>query len=318
MSSSERRWRDLPPAHLIRLKEVKSVTQLEDLAESQREVQRQLGRCLLRLQLYEVHVKAFVAHSELTGTPTTLASNHAKNTASVANKTLGQLVGELTGRNILALPSPDPSDETSPPEKEVVDSDEAHFSFKFRIEMSGESYAEIAEGMVSLVALRNELVHHFIERFDLSTGTGCQEALVHLQRCFETIDSQFAVVRRWVETLERGRKDMADLMRSEAFIRMLIGGDDDSTGEVNWPDSGIVKLLRSAEGNGGGSEWTALSAAIAHARRNDGGETPKRYGCKTWRQVLKKSGLFEMRVEKAGSGQATLVWYRSKAPGDGG
>lgn len=284
------------------------------LEELQRDVHRLLGQCVLRLQQYELYAKALVAHSELSGSPATLQSNHDANVASAATKTLGQLMGELTGRSIvhpLAVQDED-SEKNPPPEPEEHSG--AHLRARFAIQIPAESYSGIVQGMVELVRLRNELVHHFIERFHLGTPSGCRAASAHLQECSETINVQFAMVKRWVESLERARREMANHIRSEEFIRLLMGGGDgEPASEVNWPETGIVKLLRAAEGKAGDSGWTALSEAIAFARTNDGDETPKRYGCKTWRQVLKKSGLFEMRIEKAADGQpVSSVWYRSK------
>ena len=69
----------------------------EELQTLQREVQRMLGRCLLRLQQYEQLMKAIVAHHEISASGSPLESNQAERIADAANKTLGTLVGTLLG-----------------------------------------------------------------------------------------------------------------------------------------------------------------------------------------------------------------------------
>ena len=69
----------------------------EELQTLQREVQRMLGRCLLRLQQYEQLMKAIVAHHEISASGLPLESNQAERIADAANKTLGTLVGTLLG-----------------------------------------------------------------------------------------------------------------------------------------------------------------------------------------------------------------------------
>lgn len=59
----------------------------------QREVQRLLSRCLLRLQQYEHLIKALVAHHEIAGPAHALETIRAERIADAASKTLGTLVG---------------------------------------------------------------------------------------------------------------------------------------------------------------------------------------------------------------------------------
>lgn len=89
-------------------------------------------------------------------------------------------------------------------------------------------------------------------------------------------------------------------------------------GQVHWPMSGIVSSLREAEvalAQGGQDGWTVLNAAIAWQRQHAPEQTPKRYGCSSWRQVLHESGQFEVRKQAPAEGAAAtngvVVCYRS-------
>ena len=68
--------------------------------EMQRDVQRKLGRCLIRLQQYEILLKALVAHADIAGPPTELQAVQDAQLACTQKKTLGTLVGMLTERHL--------------------------------------------------------------------------------------------------------------------------------------------------------------------------------------------------------------------------
>lgn len=46
---------------------------------------------------------------------------------------------------------------------------------------SPEQYSQTKGGPAELVALRNELMCHFLERFDLFDSDGCRAAVIHAE-----------------------------------------------------------------------------------------------------------------------------------------
>ena len=77
----------------------------ESLRAVQRETQRKFGRNLLRLQQYERLIKGLVAEQDVAGPIGELHAIRARQIEAVSRKTLGQVVGELTGAYIApALP----------------------------------------------------------------------------------------------------------------------------------------------------------------------------------------------------------------------
>ncbi len=63
--------------------------------QGQLDVQRWLGRCMLRLQQYERLMKLLLAHHELAGPADRLEAQRAANLEKVSDKTLGTLVKSL-------------------------------------------------------------------------------------------------------------------------------------------------------------------------------------------------------------------------------
>lgn len=154
----------------------------DEMPDLQREVQRLLGRCLLRLQQYERLLKALVAHHELAGPMHSLEGLRDARIQDAATRTLGTLIGrflddyvvtEGSGREILGDDTP---------------SDVISFGFRMNIQMTADDHARTRDSLKELVDLRNGLVHHFIEQYDLWQVDGCAAAREYLLTCYARID----------------------------------------------------------------------------------------------------------------------------------
>lgn len=277
----------------------------DDVPDLQRTVQRKLGRCLLRLQQYERLMKAMVAHGELSGPANQLHAIREQKIASAQKKTMGTLVGMFTESH-MTLPAPD--EETSQPE--IDPGDQNWFSYRYQIEMPAEHFEATKAALKELVDLRNELVHHFIERFDLWSAPGCSAADGFLEESYETIDRHYLELHRRAKSMEDARATMVSFMQSQAFEDILNGIWAD--GSIDWHGSGVCRCLREAETALAEGGWTRLETAIRWIGDNYPKHTPKRYGCSSWRHVLHESRQFEIRKAQADE-QRTAVWYRSKA-----
>lgn len=291
------------------------------LGELQRAAQHKLGGCLLRLQQYERLLKAIVANTDLAGEPAQLQAVRDARVASVHKTTLGGLVSLFTGGYLRAEDDSAPAQETD--DKSPVDM--LRVSFQQRMAMSAERLEAITAELKELVDLRNELVHHLLERFDLGQLDRCEVAVAYLDDSRATIDRHYQALRTWAEQMDKARAMAASFMQSDTFTDFLINGIAPD-GQVHWPISGIVSSLREAEQalapKGGQAHWIELNAAIAWIAKHHPDQTPKRYGCGSWRQVLHESHEFEVMKKKpapaptAGAGTTTttgtVVCYRSR------
>ena len=274
------------------------------------EVQRKLGRCMLRLQQYELLLKTMVAGMAVKGPLAQLQAVQDQKRVSMSTKTLGTVVGMFTGDHLTTASTDveaEPDDDASSVGQSV---DVAWASTRFNISMSPERYAETKDGLAELVALRNDLVHHLIERFDLFDESGCRSAATHLNTCFEQIEGHFERLKDWATSLEETRALMSSYVQSKSFEDMFVHGINPDR-SVCWPQSTIVECLREAETACQVDGWTSLDAAIGFIAKENRDQVPSRYGCKTWRQVLKKSGLFELRCPAPEEGAVGRAWYRS-------
>lgn len=280
------------------------------VATLHQEIQPKLGICLMRLQQYERLMKAMVASMAIEGPPEQLRTNHEQQVAHASTKTLGALVGALTGRYL--VPSIPEGMEPSDDEAKQEPLAEGWFKIRHQLALPPERYELIKQGLAELVAMRNALVHHFLERFDLKLEADCRAANAYLDACLQQIDGHYFELKNWARAMEQSRALMASFMRTPQFEDAMFHGIWPD-GLVHWASSTIVACLRDAECTCATEGWTLLDSAILFIQVHYPDHVPIRYGCKNWRQVLKKSEQFETRTDMNSHNGRGQTWYRSRA-----
>ncbi|WP_156885857.1 OST-HTH/LOTUS domain-containing protein [Massilia niastensis] len=281
-----------------------------DLEQAQKDVQRKLGRCMLRLQQYERLLKAMLASMNLKGPPEDLLAARERRAADMRKKTLGTLVKQFTGEHLCAALVNQRVDQEDGAEPSTVGVPRVEISYSFSL--SSEAYEETTASLAELVDLRNELVHHLIERFDISEENECYDASLYLDRCYWRIEGGCQQLKAWAMALDEVRVKASSFVQSQTFENAFVHGINPD-GTVSWQRSSVVAELRLAERSCQIEGWTPLTAALELIKKRDSAQVPTRYGCVTWRQLLKRSKQFEIKsmVEPTGAGRQT--WYRSLA-----
>lgn len=276
----------------------------EELQTQQREIQRMLGRCLLRLQQYEHLIKAIVAHHEIAGPAHSLESIRAERIADAASKTLGTLVGQLIGSYVVTDAADATTDVSAKAPENVIS-----FGMRMQLSMSAEDYARTENDLKELVLLRNNLVHHFIDQHNLWSVDGCRSAYDALVAASSRIDQHFEQLRGWAEHMEQARQLAAEFVQSDAFHDFVVNGIAPD-GTVDWPAAGIVRTLREAAEELAIDGWTPVAMAGRWIAERHPDQLPAKYGCSSWRQVVHESRLFELRYREVDRQRA--AWYRPK------
>ena len=162
--------------------------------EQRSEVHRKLGRCMCRLQQYERLMKAVLIEHELSGTVHDWESRRQARVEFFAVMTLGTLIKHLK-RSCLSThrSSQETADEGTEPEV----TDQIWFSTRTRMQLEPDAFAETVSGLEELVTLRNELVHHLMERFDLWNPGSCADADTYLERSYERVDRHLLELLEW-------------------------------------------------------------------------------------------------------------------------
>jgi hypothetical protein len=274
--------------------------------ELQHDVQRLLGRCMLRIQQYERLMKTILTHQEISGAIHEMAAHQASRAERFADKSLGTLVKSLF-ESYVVEEGTEPRVDKEP----TVLENQPSFSVKFQIQMTKERRAQTLEGIDAMVNMRNNLVHHLIERFDVWTDDGCTLASDHLRHCYNSIDRHFLELNQWAESMDRSRALSASFAQSDAFHDMLINGIAPD-GSFAWPDNGIIRVLREAFSNLAVDGWANLESARVWISRSHSDQTPEKYRCRTWPQVLSESREFDLQYRRSDDGKK-IAWYRIRA-----
>lgn len=276
----------------------------EDLQSLQQEVQRLLGRCMLRLQQYERLIKAMVAHHKVSGPFHDLERAKATQIDEAARKTLGTLVGDLLGSYVVA-------DEIDPPEVTTTNSPENvnWFAMQMSLGLPDAEFVRVESDLREMVVLRNNLVHHFIDQQDLWSPDGCRAAQDALIMAYDRIDHHFGQLRDWAEDMDKIRHTMSEFLQSKEFEELFVNGIAPD-GKVNWDASGIVSALREAFSALAVDGWAPVAAAGKWVAKRYPEQLPAKYGCLSWRQVVHNAPILELRYLEM-DGQRTAC-YREK------
>jgi hypothetical protein len=271
--------------------------------ELQRDVQRLLGRCMLRVQQYEKILKALVALHELAGPVDTLEAQRASRAEKLADKTLGTLVKALFESFVV----PDEFERELLPDDKVP-TDRISMAFSYRLSMTPERWSKTKAAIEEMVAIRNDIVHHLIDQFDLWSEEGCASAIDHLEQSCDRIDRHYAELVQWAKSTDESRGLAAQFVRSPAFQDLLISGIGPD-GSFEWPHTGIVRVLREASLVLSVNGWTRLDDARTWIAEKHPEQTPERYGRRSWPQVLTESRTFDLQY-RAGEAGHKVAWFR--------
>jgi len=276
----------------------------EDLQSLQQEVQRLLGRCMLRLQQYERLIKAMAAHHKVSGPFHDLERAKATQIDEAARKTLGTLVGDLLGSYVVA-------DKIDPPEMTTTNSPENvnWFAMQMSLGLPDAEFVRVESDLREMVLLRNNLVHHFIDQHDLWSSDGCRRAKDALVIAYNRIDQHFGQLREWAEGMEKMRQTLSEILQSEEFKDVLVNGIAPN-GKVNWDASGIVSALREAFRALAVDGWAPVAEAGKWVAKLYPEQQPAKYKCQSWRQVVHNASILELRYLEI-DGQRTAC-YREK------
>lgn len=274
-------------------------------SELQRDIQRLLGRCLLRVQQYERLLKAMLAHQELAGPVDTLEGQRVKRAEKLSDKSLGLLVKALFETYVV----PEGFERELLPDDKAP-TDRIAMAFSFRLSMAPEDWSRTKAAIEELVDLRNGLMHHLMEKFNVWSEDGCVEAIRHLEESYDRIDRHFLELVTWAKSMDEARSMAVQFEQSQPFLDMLVNGVAPD-GTFEWPHTGIVRVLRDASRNLASSGWTMLDQARAWIAEHHPEQTPEKYGCRTWPQVLSESRQFDLQYRPANGG-AKSAWFRER------
>lgn len=270
----------------------------KDLLAQKQMVEQLYGRCILRLQSYELLMKEIVAGHQLSAPMADLEKAQSRRRAATGQKTLGSVVGEMMDSVLV------PEGRQGRGDDEDDTRDDPSIDFKLQIVFPPEEFARIEAAQRELVRLRNDLVHSFLEQHNLRTADGCITAQKALTQALDHVARAYAELRSWARDQEQARNAFAEFLTSPDIRDSIVQN------HVQWRISTIALALKEAAMELAGGDWLMVATATDWIAKHYPEEKPTGYGCRTWRQVIHETGMFDLKVCKAdGRRQA---WYRPR------
>ena len=143
----------------------------------------------------------------------------------------------------------------------------------------------------------------FIDRFDLWTLEGCDQAVVYLQDWYRRVEQQCTQLRDWAAQMNKSREYAAQMASQPAWQELVFSTDQEKDPHKWALLLAELNCLPDAEG------WVLLDAALLNIQRQSIKCSPGTIKLKTWHQVLKHLPDFEVERRPDGHG-ANKVWYR--------
>lgn len=252
------------------------------------EVLRRVGRNLVIFQQIEQFLKLLLANHKNAGTPTNYAANLREQTECINKKMLGHLV-EKYGTEVLQDAG------AKVPEEERPDN---WFAFSFRVSGDTEFVETTRRDLKLMTDERNDLVHHFLPRWQPGNDVVLNEALAYLDAQREKVQPMHEHLRNTVLQLHESTKVLSDFFASPEYEKQT---------ELMWLQaSPLVSLLCNVATQYHRMDgWTYLAQAGDLAVKELPDEIKalkERYGFKTLKKLLIGSELFEIFDEPLVSG----------------
>jgi hypothetical protein len=269
------------------------------------DVLRKIGRNLLIFQQAEFLVKklhfigSYSVHFEES------AESIEKRISICEKMTLGQVTNLLMGRHIEI--------ETQSAESSSVagqDPKSGTSWFPFHFTLGGmDGYPEARrQALTTMVAERNELVHHFHENFDRNSFESCLQASFRLDEQRRRILPEIHQLQEDLKAVTACLKEVLNLLDSPLGMEQLF------LPEIQQCPL-ITNLAAIAAENPNPEDWIPVGPAIKRLQdfpREKISELVSQFGLKSLTHLLEASQQFDIHVEKVGK-TSHRVLYRLKA-----
>ena len=259
------------------------------------EVLRRIGRNVVIFQQVEHLLKFLNAHSKLNGPASQLPARVKEQMVAVHMNTMGELAGKLASGVL------QPHAEFRSPD----DIDEPWVGFRFSVGADAEFADRHDQEMRTLVDARNDLIHHFLPRWQSAVGGDTDGALTYLDAQRTDAVRMLERLQGWARSLALGRKQLAAFWASPEGERQMELAFLQASRLVAMLGEIAIRMARS-------DGWALLSTAGSLIKREAPAELEalgKRFGYPNLKGVLLASELFDV-TEEPTRGGGTRTIYR--------
>lgn len=263
------------------------------------EILRKIGRNVLLFQQAERRLKWLAVRQKISGLSDEIEDAAAKMKEQVARETLGTVMRRAIDAPGLSAREQDRIDAA------ILEKGCFHFEFGFEFSVAdGEPDSEWREGLEELVEHRNDLVHHFIERFNLETPDGCQLAAQYLDEQHARHAPLVEDLRRRCESIDASTKMFFDALQQKDILAEFLHG------HLRLKLEEVLRRVASEKARADG--WTYLSSAGNELAAEDPEllkRLEKAFGHRGLKQAIAGIGGWQLHEEPTSG--CVRVLYRS-------
>lgn len=273
------------------------------LKAANNEVMRKIGRNMLLFQQIEGLLKYLLANGSISGTMADLKTKRESRVAEIKRKTMGQLVGEFVDSTY--------SDNKNTKSQDQLD--EVYVSFNFHVECEADHYESQKRVLAELVAERNDLIHHFLPKYNSESLESCQVINTQLEQQHEKLLPEVRNLKALVRSLDEARKVLAEFINSEDGHKLFVEGVLPGESRLDGLLRNIASLAARADG------WVPLATAGELINKQSAEKIDKiceERGIKKLRhlkKLIKASPAFELKEEPNKGGTQWLFRIKESA-----
>ncbi|MGZ8097178.1 MAG: hypothetical protein ACXWUD_13140 [Methylosarcina sp.] len=276
--------------------------ELENLIK---EVQRKLGRNVLLFQQIEHMLKYMLAYQDVSFWKSNdgLKSNLEERKNRVSKLCLGQIAKEYIG-NTFSF-----ADEVSKEQSEQRD-DAFFMGIKNDpIICDIDFYNQRKDELTALIAERNDLIHHFLPKWNFKQYESVSAAEKYLDQQRERTLPEYEFLTSLIQNFHDSRKQIAEYIRSDEYHKFLELSFLRDSQHV----AGLYEFATTRKRDDG---WAVLGGAGLYIREkisedflaDELANIKKKYGCKTLKEIALKSEYFDIRDEPTEKGGVRIIY----------
>jgi L-threonylcarbamoyladenylate synthase len=274
-----------------------------ELDKVRNEVLRKIGRNVVLYQEIERMLKFLTIAGNHSGYLSELPTLLEKKADTIQKLTMGKVVGLFLGNMYSGI-----EEYKESAEEELK---EIRLSFQFNMECEEGLFEAKKQTLSSIVADRNELIHHFLSKFNLQTIESCLEAEKYLDQQRDKILPQHKELINAVKYFRETLKEYDEFVKSDEFQKQIE--------LVNVRQCIVVRLLEDVSKRMARADGWALVSLAGQLIKKDAPEElvlfNKKHGSKTLKKSILATGLFDLKEESTNKGGVRLL-YKLKSEFD--
>lgn len=180
-----------------------------------------IGRNVLRFQRIELVLKSMVAGSQISITQGESPTAHERHVQTTHKSSMGLVAADFF-KDVITDQPPIDDVPVSREEAKAAAAGKVHIGHSFKVHLSPDEHIQWKDRLKKLIEERNELIHTSLLRMDLTTLTGCQQALASLEEQSTRVLEEIERLKPLHQSAVEAKEALRELLSDPSFIESLL------------------------------------------------------------------------------------------------